>query len=194
MSDYKTVSETSLATLMDELAKDRYNMEWFKQYNLFFLWTNLYGDRIVSPAFDFLIGLKDTGLRFFAEMIVATYEYKWRKLWETTKVEYNPIINQDITDTKTRTADGTASGTNDGEITTYTAPFNTEKLTADGSNRTANTSTTTTKNSENEAITHKGLAGDSAQSLLRDERITANFSFYSIVLQDIAELLTLSIY
>lgn len=194
MSDYKTVSETSLETLMEELAKERYNMEWFSQYNLFFLWNGLYGERLVNPAFMFLVDLKDNGLRFFAEMIKSTYEYKWRKLWETTKIDYNPIINHDMADTKTRTTDGTASGSNDGEITTYTSPFNTEKLTMDGANRTTNTSSTTTKNSENETITHTGLAGDSVQSLLRDERITANFSFYSIVLQDIADLLTLSIY
>lgn len=194
MSDYKAVSETSLETLMTELAKDRYNMEWFSQYNLFFLWNGLYGERLVNPSFMFLVDLKDTGLHFFAEMIETAYGYKWRKLWETTKVEYNPIINHDMADTKTRKTEGTASGSNDGEITTYTAPFNTEKLTTDGANRTTNESTTTTKNSENETITHTGLAGDSVQSLLRDERITANFSFFSIVLQDIADLLTLSIY
>lgn len=195
MFEYKTVSETSLKNLISELNNEKYGMPWFGDAGVHWLWISLYGDRIVNPSItEYLNYPSPLDLQIVAQMLCARYSYKWAHLWETTKIEYDPTENHNITDKSVRTNTGSATGSGTNSVETYVVPFNASVPTQDGTNKTTNTNTTTTDNSETENITHTGFTGDSVQNLLRDERKTADFKFYDIVLHDMAELLTLSVY
>lgn len=190
------VKDSPIQAICINLALAPYSLEWFKDPYVNVMWRYMYFERTVVPYITHLFdAYPERAMDYVCTMIKTTYEYKWQKLQKTIDIVYSPIENNKVTITRNRTADGTARGSSDTGVQTFVSPFNSgENLIVDGANKTGNSSKTETTNTEDESVSHRGFTGVSTQSLLRDERDFANFKLYHILLQDIAELLTISIY
>jgi hypothetical protein len=153
-------------------------------------------------------------------IFARTYQTKYNKLLATEKLEYNPIENYSMTENGTdvrtpdlvsnTTASGTSSGnatdisTNTSAVTTYdnTADFiNQNKGTADTTNTTSteNSSTGKTTTTGTEKTTHEfkrsgNIGVTTSQQMIQSEREIADFSALSQFVNDIANLICLSIY
>lgn len=153
-------------------------------------------------------------------IFARTYQTKYNKLLATEKLEYNPIENYSMTENGTdvrtpdlvsnTTASGTSSGnatdssTNTSAVTTYdnTADFiNQNKGTADTTNTTSteNSSTGKTTTTGTEKTTHEfkrsgNIGVTTSQQMIQSEREIADFSVLAQFVNDIANLICLSVY
>lgn len=159
-----------------------------------------------------------------ASVITATlfqYKYKLDKLWETTKLEYNPIWNVDGTET-TKTEYGehettTSFGEKVSESVygekirnnTYSSypydtltetPTNKENV-VDNENTDIFTdsphddTTISSEHTDTVSIERKGNIGvTSTQHLIDEERRVANFAFWNVVIEMLAKEITIPYY
>ena len=71
------------------------DLEYFGNYS---------GSRLCAPLVKFLLNdeeaLTDTGREILAKIIAAKYAIPWSHLWDTYEIEYNPIHNYNMTETK----------------------------------------------------------------------------------------------
>lgn len=153
--------------------------------------------------------------------ILFQYKYKLDKLWETTKIEYNPIWNVDGTETTTSEYGEHATTTSFGEKisesvygekirnNTYSSypydtlaetPTNKENV-VDNENTDIFTDSphndTTTSNEHTDTVTveRKGNIGvTSTQHLINEERSISNFSFWNVVIEMLAKEITIPYY
>lgn len=125
--------------------------------------------------------------------------YKWNKLWDVTKLEYNPIWNYDGTTTTTEARGKRKTTNNYGEDVQNSedkqAPF-------DSSTYRNGTKNTTTRDehedtSELDAFTDTitevrgGNQGTTTtQQMMEEERKIAHFKMWDIIMADIVDVLT----
>lgn len=159
-----------------------------------------------------------------SSLIMATlfqYKYKLDKLWETTKLEYNPIWNVDGTETTTSEYGEHETTSSFGEKVsesvygekirnnTYSSyPYDTQTETptnkenvVDSENTDIFTdsphddTTTSKEHTDKVTIERKGNIGVvSTQKMIGEERNIANFSFWNVVVEMIAKEITVPYY
>lgn len=135
----------------------------------------------------------------------------WERMYNTTKLEYNPIENYDrneeSTEENSRTGTGaTSTTTNDhstGTNDSYSTGFNSGSLVQTGEN-VADTSTTATgesnsTSSENGAITrtsriHGNIGVTTSQQMLESEREVAQFDIYEFMADDFCNEFCIQLY
>ena len=161
-----------------------------------------------------------TQITNYCTMFARTYQNKYNKLIATETLKYDPIENYSMTESGTdvRTPDlvsnTTASGTSSGNatnisttstgVTTYdnTADFiNQNKGTDDTTTTTSaeNTSTDKTTTTGTEKTTHEfkrsgNIGVTTSQQMIQSEREVADFSALAQFVNDIANIICLSIY
>lgn len=157
-------------------------------------------------------------------VIMATlfqYKYKFDKLWDTTKVTYNPLWNVEGTETTTTTYGEREITRNYGEkvsenvygektktstLSSYPydtqveTPTNKENL-VDNENTdiftdTEHTDTDTSKEyTDTVTVKREGNIGvTTSQHLLTEERNVANFSFWNVVIDTVVKEITVPYY
>lgn len=141
-------------------------------------------------------------------------EYKWPKLYETMLFEYNPIWNVDgetITQygeqtqidnigARTKTSTG---GERDSSTTSHVVPYDSTTETETGKEVTHAASVTDTEadaaasdthiaSTHTDSVTRRGNQGiTSTQKLITEERAVVDFNFFSLVLKDVIEAVTI---
>lgn len=149
------------------------------------------------------------------------YKYKFDKLWETTKLTYNPLWNVEGTETTTSVYGERETTRNYGEkvsenvygektkTSTFSSypydtqvetPTNKENL-VDNENTdiftdTEHTDTDTTKGyTDTVTVKREGNIGiTSSQQLLESERRVADFSFWNVVIETVVKEITIPYY
>lgn len=150
------------------------------------------------------------------------HQYNWKKLYDTTLLEYNPIENydriEDWTDTDTET--GTNSRNNDitntinqevvttGSLTEQNTAFNAgladhSKELTDNDNITTGSGTTTENESgtskrdlthKRTGRTHGNIGIVSSQQMIQSEREVSMFNIYDIIAESFVENFCLMVY
>lgn len=179
-------------------------------------------------AYDSAILLKEGNLLMAsddAEIIINTINavvqqlapYKWQRLFESIKLQYNPIWNVDGTETTvygehiTTDLNGERHTTvTNGQKHTnsdyYTVPYDSatdHKTGRDESTTDSVTDTTTaaavtdtnTSGAHTDTVTSQGNIGvTSTQNLIRQEREVVDFNLYHTILMDVVDAITIPIY
>lgn len=150
------------------------------------------------------------------------YQYNWKKLYDTTVLEYNPIENydrmEDWTDTDTETGTNSRNSNTDsktnseiinsGTITEQNTAFNAGL--ADHAKEISNTDTvsnTTGNRNENENTTntrdlthkktgraHGNIGVTTSQQMIQSERETVIFNLYDVIAESFIENFCLMVY
>lgn len=136
-----------------------------------------------------------------------TYAYKYEKLWETITLEYDLLLNFDLTTEETRKHEGgdttTREGTNTPNITNTNtvSAFNSSAYQPDS--RVTQTGTTNVDESEKfetdrtETITSRVYGDNSARSTqynIQEQRDLVNFNLYLIIASDFEDAITIPVY
>lgn len=191
---------------------------------LFYMFKMLYRDRLIYYKMPIGDPLEQKYIASTLAVEIANYtkmyKYKYTKLVETENAVYNPIENYSMTETgtDTRTPNITNTDTNKYSnsstaenttetttgVTTYdnTADFinqNKGNDTASGKTSAEGDSTTTRKETGTETTQHiftrSGNIGvTTSQQMIQSERDVADFSAVRTFLDDIANVICLSIY
>ena len=149
-------------------------------------------------------------LRYFAMILYKRFGTKWNKIYEALNVEYKPLENYSMEETRTpnltdevkNTGDDKTSLNLDNTTTSYVVGYNTSnekesgKTTSNG-NATNNfskvdyNSTHTSKHTGTEHITRTGNIGvTTSQQMLKSEFEVRQYDFYQSVYNDIDEFIT----
>ena len=124
-------------------------------------------------------------------------QYEWNKLYQSMKLEYNPIDNYDRTETRTLNSQGSgnsADGGSDrfsGNGTGKVSGFNSQTPVTRDENINSSTNTYGKTNTESftkidtESIRSKGNIGvTTSQQMLQQERDIAKFNLYDIIAEE----------
>jgi hypothetical protein len=206
--------------------------DYLKENGIDFPYTTEYSEEYLNNAETIKIIMRNkygtlplkNSIAETSALIMATlfqYKYKLDKLWETTKLEYNPIWNVEGTET-TITEYGTHETTRSfGEKVsesvygekirnnTYSSypydtltetPTNKENV-IDSENTDIftdsphNDTTTSNEHTDTVTISREGNIGvTSTQHLIGEERSVANFSFWNVVIEMLAKEITIPYY
>ena len=181
-----------------------------------------------QTAYDSAILLKEGNLLMASddsEIIINTINavvnqlapYKWKKLYESMNLDYNPIWNVDGTETTvygehiTTDANGaritsTVNGQKHTNSEYYTVPYDSTTDHKTGSDQTTTDSVTDTTTAEavtdmntsgahTDTVTRQGNIGvTSTQNLIKQEREIVNFNLYHTILMDVVDAITIPIY
>lgn len=141
------------------------------------------------------------------QYIVPMYSDKWTRLYNAMFAEYNPIHNYDMTETETRTNDGTISTDNTQSVTgsgtanNQVYGYNSSEATpAESSNTNTTTTTTDTGNAktsadESRSLTRSGNIGVTTSAQMIEGELELRAKVYlGIVIADLDDALTLGIY
>lgn len=190
---------------------------------IFSLFEMMYGKRLMFkqyPETDADIPTAIIQLTNYCSIFARTYKYKYTHMLKTEKAVYNPIENYSMTEngTDTRTPDlvtdmsnssnskgiGTSNSDTVTGVTTYdnTADFINQNKGTDSTNtettteNTATEKTTTTGTEKTEhTLTRSGNIGvTTSQQMLQSERDLADFSTIRKFIDDIADVICLSVY
>lgn len=159
-------------------------------------WRMMYGDRVVLPFIvEQFEQLPDTFMDYLCQMIVNTFGYKWKTLYNTTVLAYNPIENYSMVESREKDNTSTATANTDVGVNTFVSPFDSDTdLIEEGATKTGTSANTAAESNENEKITRSGNIGTTTtQMMIESERELARFNLVKICLQDLAEFLTLNV-
>lgn len=164
-------------------------------------------------------------LEFFAKRIgmwSRKNQYNWKKLYDTTLLEYNPIENydrmEDWTDTDSETGTNSRNNdirntisnevTNSGNVTEQNTAFNSgladHAKEISNNNTNSNGSGSTTENESGTSkrdLTHKrtgrahgNIGVTTSQQMIQSEREVAMFNIYDIIAESFVENFCLMVY
>lgn len=159
-------------------------------------WRMMYGDRVVLPFIvEQFNQLPETFMDYLCQMIVNTFGYKWKTLYNTTVLAYNPIENYSMDETREKNNTSTATNKTDVGVNTFVSPFDSDTdLVEEGATKTGTSANTDAESVEDEKITRSGNIGTTTtQMMIESERELARFNLVKICLQDLAEFLTLNV-
>lgn len=159
-------------------------------------WRMMYGDRVVLPfIIEQFEQLPDTFMDYLCQMIVNTFGYKWKTLYNTTVLAYNPIENYSMVETREKNNTSTAASKTDVGVNTFVSPFDSDTdMVEEGATKTGTSANTDAESVEDEKITRSGNIGTTTtQMMIETERELARFNLVKICLQDLAEFLTLNV-
>ena len=149
-------------------------------------------------------------LRYFAMILYRRFNTKWTKIYDALLIEYNPLENYSMDETRTpnltdevkNTGDDKTSVNLDNTTTSYIVGYNTAnekesgKTTSNG-NATNNfskvdyNSTHTSKHTGTEHVTRTGNIGvTTSQQMLQSEFEVRQYDFYQGIYNDIDEFIT----
>lgn len=103
------------------------------------MYYNSYGQRIISPLVDNLLGEASTlsaeNVQLLADLVATRYSKKWERLYEVYSIEYNPIQNYNMSETEGEIVDTEQSTTGEvsNTLTTEAEVTTSETTTHDGS-------------------------------------------------------------
>lgn len=162
---------------------------------------------------------------FFAKRIgmwSRKHQYNWKKLYDTTLLEYNPIENydrmEDWTDTDTETGTNSRNNdirntisnevTNSGTVTEQNTAFNAglsdHAKEISNNNTNSNGSGSTTENESGTSKrdlthtrtgrTHGNIGVTTSQQMIQSEREVAMFNIYDVIAESFVENFCLMVY
>lgn len=161
------------------------------------------GNEVRYPSIPILATMIQT---FF-----VTNKYKIDKLWETTKFDYEPLVNYDLTievkrehkgTDKTETtgnSENSSNGSTENQVsafnqTTYTPS---SKSTFNDSGKSNNSENETYETNRDETETRHESGDNSARStqyMIGEERQVANFNIYNIIADLFEDEITIPVY
>lgn len=161
------------------------------------------GNEVRYPSLPILATMIQT---FF-----VTNKYKINKLWETTKFDYEPLVNYDLTievkrehkgTDKTETtgnSENSSNGSTENQVsafnqTTYTPS---SKSTFNDSGKSNNSENETYETNRDETETRHESGDNSARStqyMIGEERQVANFNIYNIIADLFEDEITIPVY
>lgn len=127
----------------------------------------------------------------------------WRKMYKTETVEYDPIENynrhEEYEDVSTGSTTGTSSGTADGSSTAKSAAFNSNELvTQSGSETNSSTSGESATDTQSRIVHSAHLYGNigtvTTQSMIRQERMVADFCTYDFIAESFVNRFCIRVY
>lgn len=148
-------------------------------------------------------------LEFFAMRIgmwSRKHQYNWKKLYDTTLLEYNPIENYDRmeewndTDTESGSSTVTNEIMNTGTVTEQNTAFNAglaDHAKEISDNDTTNNGTGTNKRDAKHSRSgrsHGNIGVTTSQQMIQSEREVAMFNIYDIIAESFVENFCLMIY
>lgn len=148
-------------------------------------------------------------LEFFAMRIgmwSRKHQYNWKKLYDTTLLEYNPIENYDRmeewndTDTESGSSTFTNKIMNSGTVTEQNTAFNAGL--ADHAKEISDNDTTNNGSGINKSDskhtrsgrTHGNIGVTTSQQMIQSEREVAMFNIYDIIAESFVENFCLTVY
>lgn len=148
-------------------------------------------------------------LEFFAMRIgmwSRKHQYNWKKLYDTTLLEYNPIENYDRmeewndTDTESGSSTFTNEVMNSGTVTEQNTAFNAgladhakEISDNDTTNNGSGTNKSDAKHIRN-GRSHGNIGVTTSQQMIQSEREVAMFNIYDIIAESFIENFCLMVY
>lgn len=174
---------------------------------------NIAGDRYISPLIRYYLGdgetLTDEEAEQIARIITSVNGLRWRRLWESMELEYNPIENYNMHETMT----DDATVTEYGHVNTHTPNttetdvsemqgFNsseykpTDRYTSSKTGTDTNTESGSDTRTRNYELTRTGNIGvtTSQQMIESERRLWVWDFFHDVVFPDINRFLALSVY
>lgn len=148
-------------------------------------------------------------LEFFAMRIgmwSRKHQYNWKKLYDTTLLEYNPIENYDRmeewndTDTESGSSTFTNEIMNSGTVTEQNTAFNAglaDHAKEISDNDTTNNGSGTNKSDAKHTRsgrTHGNIGVTTSQQMIQSEREVAMFNIYDIIAESFVENFCLMVY
>lgn len=133
----------------------------------------------------------------------ASMLYKWEKLFNTTRLEYNPIDNYNMTEkeiTKTNSNDiATTESESSNTERTKVAAFNEaeeqpRETVTDTANATGNNVVDRNENIDRELTRSGNIGVTTFQRMIESERNVANFSIYNTIVSDFKARFCLMVY
>lgn len=161
------------------------------------------GNEVRYPSLPILATMIQT---FF-----VTNKYKIDKLWETTKFDYEPLVNYDLEIEVTRKHQGTdrtdtkgnsnnsSSGTTENQVSAFnqTSYTPSSKSTFSDSGKSDSTENETFQTDRNETETrheHGDNSARSTQYMIGEERQVADFNIYNIIADMFEDEITIAVY
>lgn len=139
----------------------------------------------------------------FMKQMIAAWSSKqvdvWTKMYNTTKFEYDPIVNYDRTEESTDTYDRTGSGTghSDGYEASFDTPVDVE-TDEDGmtkTNKADSTSSSTEKTENKHKLRAFGNIGTTmTQTMIQEERKVSEFNIIDYMIKDFRQRFCLLVY
>lgn len=128
---------------------------------------------------------------------------RWKKLYETTQFDYNPIWNKDgtISETETRALTNSAETdtTGNGSNLHQVAGFNTDETATDYTDTTGSTGHMTGSGAEDENITRSrtesgNIGVTTTQQMIKEEREIWDFNIIDIIVRDFKKRFCILVY
>lgn len=169
------------------------------------------GNKRISPLVEKFMGtdgtISEPDILTIAKVIYQRYRVSWAKLYNTLKLEYNPIENYRMTETEggnsTTTSESASNGTGETTVESNNNIFGYNSETGvpsdEGRSRSSSTDTTNTNGSsatrQNRELTRSGNIGvTTSQQMLEAERNVWIWDFFEKVFNDIDKIICLEVY
>lgn len=159
-------------------------------------YLNHSGDRTISPMFETLIQMEESGsitsaLNLIADAIVLMYQDQWNRLYDAyiTKT-YDPIENYSMVEDE----NVGSKITNSRSTSTGTYGFNSDESVPTDTGSESST-TTGAYNDNVRKLTRSGNVGvTTSQQMIQSEIDLRKWVFYGNIMSDVDRMITLSVY
>lgn len=159
--------------------------------NLDIMFNALYGDRIVFDSFIAAGALREPVL----DVIWDEYADKWRNIREYLGLDFSPVNPYHETETYSRTFESKNDGTTADDDTNNVAGFDSISPVVDTTQQGKTQTTDTRNDTETYTRSKTGAVGNVNQAALISSALELReHKFIDILLHDVSEALTLSVY
>lgn len=125
--------------------------------------------------------------------------YSWKRLWESTLLEYNPIENYDRFEDYSEDRESQASGTGNSSGQTAQKVRGFDSGTLVDKDSTSDSGQSSTESTGKEGVTrtshvHGNIGVTTSQQMIQSERMVAEFSFYDKLAEEFKQRFCVMIY
>lgn len=188
MKVYEKFSEKGLFSTMERIGGANMFMTIIKPSNMDIIYTTTHGNRTLS------VFAENNTVEKIAEIVAEMFNEKWNKLYELATAELPTEFNY----SETITEDIEGEGSNDNDFTSTDTglvnAYNDDTFVDDTKQMISNTNKATNTNKKNRQVKRNVLKGSKTDLLEDTKKYLTNNYFCDIILKDINEFLTLSIF
>lgn len=166
-----------------------------------FMFLNSYGEKLLTPAIISMLDSKgeisDDSLQILGMVITNKFFPIWRNIFNTLKIEYNPVADYKITGTEKITSINKSENNDTREVKNYISGFNSEisESIDDSNSNSAGSSNRIGEGNSDKIYTKEGITGSTPiQDYINREIELRKLTISDIITKNVIDFVTLAIY
>ena len=166
-----------------------------------FMFLNSYGEKLLTPAIISMLDnegkISNESLQTLGMIITNKFFPIWRNIFNTLKIEYNPVADYRITGTEKITSSNKSENSDTREVKNYISGFNSDisESIDDSNSNSAGSSNRIGEGNSDKIYTKEGITGSTPiQDYINREIELRKLTISDIITKNVIDFITLAIY